>query len=95
MVPSSSGPERTEYTRSRVPEYGVELVIVYDALSGQAHDEAAVFCPADVVDFQQMAQQEAVIVLGNTAKAGEVSTREASSPGVISPQEASVLMVWW
>ena len=50
-------------------EHGVELVVVHDPLARQAQDQSAVFRATHVVDFQQMPQQQTVILLRDPMKA--------------------------
>ena len=52
-------------------EDGVEFIIVYDSFTCKTHNQAPVFRLGDVVDFQQMSQQQAVILLSHPPKAGE------------------------
>ena len=49
----------------------VELVVVDDPLPGQAHDQAPVLRQVDVVDLQQVAQEQAVVILGDPVKTGQ------------------------
>ena len=52
-------------------KHRVKFIIVYNPLSGQAQDQAAVFCTADMVRLQQMTEQHPVILLGDPVKAGQ------------------------
>ena len=47
------------------------MVIVYDPFSGQTHDQASVFRPADVIRLQQMPQKDPVILLCDPVKTGK------------------------
>ena len=73
-----AGPDRVLHV---LLEHGVELVVVHNALPCKAHHQAAVFRAVDVVVFQQVAEQDAVVLLGDAVEAGQGQYPAGQLPG--------------